>query len=112
MIPNIQFGVMAWAKPTEVYCVGKRQQDFKVIESMSMQTVKLMRQPKLQPLEMKSEGQRRWIDETVYAEPQLNLKVDDIILFGCPTGKRYRVMDKVDWSQYGYIEYSIKSDYQ
>jgi hypothetical protein len=72
----------------------------------------MMRQPINQTLEMKPEGQRSWIDEVIYAETSLELKVDDIIMFSCDGCEKYRVMEKTDWSAYGYVEYKIKSDYK
>lgn len=110
--PNIGFTVMAWARPTLVYIVCKRQQDFKTVESLIERNVKMMRQPIGQDLEMKTEGQRKWIDEIIFAECSLELKPDDIIMFGCETGEKFRVVSKTDWSQYGYVEYKLKSDYK
>jgi hypothetical protein len=60
---------------------------------------------------MKPEGQRKWNSETVYADNSLDLKVDDIIIFGCISGQRFRVISKTDYNQYGYVEYSVLSDY-
>lgn len=110
--PNIAQAVMAWARPTNVYIVCKRQQDFKTVETYNLETVKLMRQSAGQPLEMKTEGQRSWNNEVVYAEPKLQLKVDDVITFDCEKGERFRVIEKIDWSMYGYIEYRLRGDYK
>ena len=96
----------------------KRQQDYTTVESYSMMTVKLMRQPINQSLEIKRTGERYWIDEQIFAEASLQLSVDDEIMLDCKpctniySGKRYRVMDRVDWSQFGYMEYKVKSDYK
>jgi hypothetical protein len=110
--PSVAQAVMAWARPTKVYLVCKRQEDFKTVESYKMYTAKLMRQSAGQPLEMKTEGQRRWNNEIVYAETSLELKVDDVIIFDCEQGERFRVMEKINWAIYGYIEYKILSDYR
>jgi hypothetical protein len=111
-MPNVMSAVMAWARPTNVYLVLKRQQDFKTIETFINRTVNMIRQPSNQTLEMKVDGQRKWIDEIIYTEAALELKVDDVIIFNCENGERFRVMDKVDWSANGFIEYKIKSDYK
>lgn len=110
--PSVAQAVMAWARPTKVFVVCKRQVDFKTVESLMLQTVRVMRQSAGQPLEMKMEGQRSWNTEVLYAETSLALKVDDVVVFDCETNERYRVIEKIDWSPYGYIEYKIRSDYK
>lgn len=110
--PNLNSAVMAWATPTDVFIIGKRIVDYKTIESMYQKNVKLFRVPSGQQLDMKREGQRAWNNETVYADVSLDLNVDDIIIFQDPSCKKYRIMNKTDWSQFGFIEYQITSDYQ
>lgn len=110
--PNMRSAVMAWATTTEVFVTGKRLVDFKVIESYYEKTVKLFRVPTGQQLEMKPEGQRKWNTETVYSDISLDLKVDDIVVFECRDGEKFRVMNKSDWNQFGYVEYELTSDYR
>ena len=109
--PNMRSAVMAWAEPTVVFISAKRQNDYKTTESYFQVTVSLFRVPTGQQLEMKAEGQRRWNTETIYADNALDLKVDDIIIFECQSGKKFRVMNKTDWNQFGYVEYQVTSDY-
>jgi len=110
--PNMRSAVMAWASPTTVFVSAKRQVDFKTVESYFEKTVNMFRVPTGQQLDMKPEGQRRWNTETVYSDNQLDLRVDDIIIFECAEGQKFRVMNKTDWTQFGYIEYQITSDYR
>jgi len=110
--PNMRSAVMAWATPTRVFIAGKRQDDFKTVETYYEKIVSLFRVPTSQALDMKPEGQRRWNTETIYADVALELKVDDIIVFECADGQKFRVMDKTDWNQFGYVEYSVVSDYR
>jgi hypothetical protein len=109
--PNMRQAVMAWAEDTKVFIVGKSQQDFKTIESYYEQTVKMVRIPSAQNLEMKMEGERRWNYETIYADHSLDLKVDDIIVFGCTSSNKFRVVNKIDYTKFGYIQYEVVSDY-
>lgn len=109
--PNMRSAVMAWAEPTVVFIVAKRLTDYKTTESYFKTTVNLFRVPTGQQLEMKTEGQRRWNTETIYSDNALDLKVDDIIIFECESGKKFRVMNKTDWNQFGYVEYQVTSDY-
>ena len=104
--------VMAWAVPTEVWVTGKRQVDYKTVESNFQKTVRMFRVPSGQPLDMSSDGQRKWNSETIYADNTLELKVDDIIIFNSEASPRYRVINKVDWKAFGYFEYTVVSDYR
>ena len=110
--PNMRSAVMAWASPTRVFISAKRQIDFKTVESYYDKTVNIFRVPTGQHLDMKPEGQRRWNTETVYADASLDLRVDDIIIFDCADGQKFRVIDKTDWSKFGYVEYGVTSDYR
>jgi hypothetical protein len=59
-------------------------------------------------LMMKPEGQQAWDWFMVHSQPQLNLEVDNVIIY---RSKQYRVMAKKDYSLYGYIEYHLVDDY-
>jgi len=102
---------MAWAKPTTVFVTAKRQQDFKTVESYFEKRVNLFRVPTGQNIDMRKEGQRRWNTETVYADADLDLKIDDIIFFDRKDSEKFRVKTKTDWNQFGYVEYQVISDY-
>jgi hypothetical protein len=110
--PNMQQAVLAWAKETTIFIVAKSQKDFKTVESYYQKTAKIMRVPTGQPLQMKREGQRGWNSETVFAENSLVLKIDDIIVFDCETGQKFRVINKTDYSQFGFVEYQLTADYR
>lgn len=109
--PSMRDAVMAWAENTTVFITAKRQEDFKTVEQYFRKTVKMVRVPTGQQLEMKAEGQRKWNTETLYALPDLELKVDDTLCFDYEGNCKYRVLNKTDWSRYGYNEYQITSDY-
>lgn len=112
MLPNINSAVMAWASDTRVFISAKRIQDYKTVESYYENTVKILRIPTGQKLEMKPEGQRKWNTELLYSDNSLDLKLDDIIIFEREDSQKFRVTDKTDWNQFGFIEYRITSDYQ
>jgi hypothetical protein len=102
---------MAWAKPTKIFITAKRLYDYKVVETYFEKTVSMFRVPTGQKLDMKHEGQRSWNTETIYSDNLLDLKVDDIIIFECIESQKFRVIEKTDWSEFGFIEYHIMSDY-
>ena len=69
-----------------------------------------VRQPfKAQQLQMLAEGQRAWKWETIHCQPDVKLRPDDIILID---GVKFRVMEKYDYSPYGYLQFNIVSDYK
>jgi hypothetical protein len=59
-------------------------------------------------LMMRPEGERAWSWFTLHAEPAVNLKVDDVILY---LGKQYRVMAQTDFRLYGYVLYQLVQDW-
>jgi hypothetical protein len=61
-----------------------------------------------QQLIIRPEGQRAWRWFNVYALSNLDLKPDDVFKI---RGVRYRIMEKSDWSVYGYFHYSVIEDY-
>ena len=109
--PNMNSAVMAWAKSTKIYVAGKRMQDYKILETYYEYVMKVFRVPSGQQLEMKPEGQRAWNKETLYTDTKYNLNVDDIIYFENTDTEKFRITNKTDWNQFGFIQYEIVSDY-
>jgi hypothetical protein len=104
--------IMTWAKPIKVYVSGKKQVDYKTIESFRLETIKLFRVPSGQQLQQSGLGQRAWNNETVYVDCKADLNVDDIIVFDCPEGERYRIMNKTDFSNFGFNVFEITNGFQ
>jgi len=83
--------------------------NFNLVESEQEYSFMGVVQPaSAQALMVKPEGQRSWKWYTVHAWPALVLAPDEIIMF---LGVRYRVMEKLDYTPYGYVEYQIVQDY-
>lgn len=102
---------MAWARETRVFVNAKFTEDYRTYESFFEHTAMIFRVPTGQKLEMKPEGQRRWNTETIYTDTTLDLSVDDIIYFDDETDKKYRVLNKTDYKNFGFNEYEITTDY-
>lgn len=62
-----------------------------------------------QMLKVKPEGQRNWSWFTVHSLTSMDLRNNDRILLD---GKRYKVMEKFDWSRDQYFEYHMILDYE
>lgn len=59
-------------------------------------------------LEVKTEGQRSWKWSTLHCIPDLVLNTNDRIIFD---NIHYKVMQKLDYTRYGYLEYHIVEDF-
>lgn len=61
-------------------------------------------------LELKPEGQRSWEWIWIHAKAsQLNIETADKVIFN---NKRYKVVDKKDYSLNGFVEYHLCKDYE
>lgn len=61
-------------------------------------------------LELKAEGQRSWEWIWIHAVAgTLNLETADKVIFN---GKKYKVMEKKDYSLNGFVEYQLVADYE
>lgn len=109
-LPDVSDVLPDWFQTLTFQLVTKSQVEYETIETLTTVTTQGVRQPmSAQRLEMKPEGQRAWRWETIHCLPDLQLKVDDIIVFN---GIRYRVMHRWNWAEYGYLEYEICQAYQ
>jgi len=111
-LPNVSSAIAAWGQSLEFVVVSKSLEDYVVTEVLLPRKVKGARVPfKAQALAMKPIGERAWKWETIFASPSLTLKVGDEIIFG-ESQPRYRIMERRDWSEYGYVEYDICQGFQ
>lgn len=109
-LPNMQSTLANWFQKLVFTRVIKETINFKVQETRIDYHFMGVRQPfGPQKLDMKPEGQRKWKWETVHAYPDLVLEPDEIIYF---RDVPYRVMEKYDWTEYGYVEYHLVQDYE
>lgn len=81
---------------------GKQQ------EIATWRNVRGMRQAMSERLAAMKEGERSWRWHVFYFMPDVVLATDDVIVF---QGSRYRIMEKTDWAQYGYLQYNAIEDY-
>lgn len=104
-LPNMASAVSAWMQSLSFSLVTKTIVDFVETETLITVLTKGVRVPlKPQELLIKPEGQRSWRWEHIFALTTLELNIDDIIIFD---SRKYRVMSKSDYSEYGYIDYQI-----
>lgn len=104
-LPDVSDVLPDWFQHLTFQLVTKVQQDYETVEVLTTIRTEGVRQPmSAQQLDLKPEGQRAWKWETIHCLPDVKLKVDDIIIFD---GVKYRVMQKWNWAEYGYLEYEI-----
>ena len=108
-MPNVAESVMELLLPVTIVVVQKEQIAGRTEEINIEIDTKASIQPDNQKLAIKTEGQRAWKYWTLYALSNLDLIPDQGFVMD---GQGYRVLDKVDWSKYGYFQYSVIEDYQ
>lgn len=59
-------------------------------------------------LMMTKDGQRLWRNQTLYCESSVILKPDDVVVY---LGVQYRVLERENWIQYGFIKYGLAEDF-
>lgn len=108
-LPNVSGAMLDWFQPMVFTAVTKTVVNFKVVESANPVDFMGVWQPySAQQLQMRPEGQRNWKWFTVHSTPDLILDPDQVVTY---LGTQYRVKDKFDYTQYGYLEYHLVQDF-
>jgi hypothetical protein len=109
-LPNMSETIKTWFQDLTFKRITKSIVNFQAVETTTTITTKGVRQPfTAQQLKVKPEGQRAWRWETLHCLSDVVLNPDDIVEFN---SIRYRVIEKKDYTEYGYIEYEIVQDFQ
>lgn len=112
MLPNLSGPVRAFSQRLTLVKITKELVDCEIQETQTVLNVRGVRQPlNAQELEILNRGQRAWKWECLHIlpNPRTDLKPDDVVLF---KGARYRVKEKYDFTEYGYIEYLIAQTFE
>lgn len=110
MLPNVSGPVKAYMQPLTLVKITKGLVDYVETEIETVIKTRGVRQPfPPQELQIMQEGQRAWKWECLHLLPNVDLKPDDVVKY---KGTRYRVKEKYDCSEYGYIEYLIAEDFE
>ena len=108
-LPQVAEALLTWFQTMTFDLITKAITNYDLTETKETITTKGVRQAfSAQQLSIKPEGQRAWKWETLHCLPDVQLKPDDIVVFN---GVKYRVMEKLDYREYGYLEYHIIQDY-
>ena len=108
-LPNMGSTLLDWFQPMTLTKITKVVVDHQVSENEQEYRGMGVRQPmNAQEVQMKPEGQRSWSWNTFHCSPDIVMNGDEVFLY---MGVRYRVMEKWDWKEYGYLEYHAVQDY-
>lgn len=109
-LPNMSEGLLDWFQPITFTQITKTIVEFNLVETSVQINTMGVRQPfSPQQLSLKPEGQRQWKWQTIHYLPGVLLNIDDILMFN---GVNYRVKDKLDWTEYGYLEVHVVEDFK
>lgn len=109
-VPDMSDTITEWFQPMIFNLVTKETTAFQDVETSDEINFMGVWQPlEAQKLDIKPEGQQAWTWFQVHAWPALILKPDQIIKY---LGVEYRVMKKLDYTLYGYVEYHLVENYE
>lgn len=108
-LPNMSSALTGWFQNIIVGLITKTIVNNDAVET----TVDYETRGVLQPftpeqLEIKAEGERSWKWFMLHCQPSLQLKTDDVVTI---RNVRYRVMGKLAFDAYGYLQYELVDDY-
>jgi hypothetical protein len=95
---------LQWGKMIKTLVNGYVQE---IVEWTSIQAV--VQPLKAEALEMKPEGERAWKWYELYTLANVLMSTDDVVILH---GIQYRIMDRSNLSEYGYMKYEVQEDYQ
>lgn len=108
-LPNVNSVMQDWFVPITFGVITKTILDFQVVETVVDMSFHGVWQPLTgRQIMMKPEGQRAWNWFMLHSDIQIDLKIDDIIVY---LGKQFRVMNNKDYSLYGYRYYELVEDW-
>lgn len=109
-LPNMQDALEGLMQPVVAEKVLKQIFDGRVQETVcQVASTQAVKQPfTARQLSIRPEGQRAWPWFTIHIKTDFILKVDEIFKLN---GIRFRVMEVYNFSEYGYMQYSVVQGY-
>lgn len=109
-LPDVAGAIDVILQPTRAVIVQKQQIAGRTQEVPIEISTKASVQPfTAQQLSIKPEGLRAWKWFSIFCLRNADLKPGDAFII---KGMRYKIMEKYDWSAYGYFKYDAMEDYQ
>lgn len=108
-VPDVSGTMRDWYQPMSFQPVKKTVSGFQVVEKVAPINFRGLIQPLTErALQLKPEGQRAWSWFLLFSDPVLTLQVDDVVIWN---NKPTRVMGRLDYALYGYVQYSLVQDW-
>ena len=82
--------------------------DFTEETEQIIHTKGVVRPPSAKDLKLMPEGAWAWEWLQIHCLPDIKLETNQFVIYD---GKRYKVMDKKDYSKYGYVRYTLLEAY-
>lgn len=82
--------------------------DFTEETEQIIHTKGVVRPPSAKDLKLMPEGAWAWEWLQIHCLPDVELETNQFVIYD---GKRYKVMDKKDYSKYGYVRYTLLEAY-
>jgi hypothetical protein len=108
-LPSMSATLTGWFQNIVVGLLVKTLVNNRTVETTTDYETRGVMQPFTpEQLEIKAEGERSWKWFMLHCQPSLQLKTDDVVTI---RGVRYRVMGKLAFDAYGYLQYELVDDY-
>jgi hypothetical protein len=108
-LPNLSRPITKWFLDITFTILTKVAASGEVTETgVNTRTKGVVQNLDSKQLQVKPEAQRAWTWKMIHCLPDLQLDVDDILVYN---DINYRVMNVKDYSEYGYMEYHIVQGY-
>lgn len=109
-LPNMGSAILDYFQRLQLSRITKSVDNFEVQEVVTPLLLYGVVQPfSARMLTMKPEGQRSWRWFTLHCDPSTRLEIDDQVWI---KNFLYRVLQILDYTDYGYLEYHLIQDYQ
>ena len=107
-LPSVQGVVDTFLQAVKIGIITKTIIRGKTQEITNWKTIRASRQAMTESLAVRKEGERSWRWHVFHVTPDVLLQTDDIVVF---QGTQYRIMEKEDWAQYGFLKYNAIENY-
>jgi len=108
-LPNLGLTIVGWFQDVVIGIITKTVVNGRCVETVLEITTKGVKQPfTAEQLAILPEGERSWKWYMLHCQASLALNTDDVITI---RGTRYRVMSRLGYDEYGFLQYELVDDY-
>lgn len=109
-LPNMSNTIVGWFQPITFGIVTSEIVNFEKVESIEyIDTNGVVQPPKPEVIEIQPEGIRNWEWLEVHCLPNIQVDINEYIYYN---NLKYKVMQRENYSAYGYVKYLILESYR